>query len=142
MQTFHVHTYPDSNRICPSTSIQICSSTQDSSVTMVNRACAISHSSWRPTLATSRKRSHCVQWPYVLNIYAVKTRSEFVTSSDLKVSVFDCPHDSKFFVYSKLSNLESGFKKLWIRMPDSYGQANRQRKSCGFKNIRTRVDGA
>ena len=42
--------------------------------------------------------------------------------------------------------LESGFKKLRIRMPDTPDTCGRkpypERKSCGFKNIGVRVDGA
>ena len=49
-------------------------------------------------------------------------------------------------MYSKISSLESGFKKLRTRMPDSPDtrgrKPNPQRKSCGFKNIRVSVDGA
>ena len=49
----------------------------------------------------------------------------------------DRPHDSKFFVYSKLSTLESGFKKLRIRMPDSPDtcgrKSNPQRKIADSK---------
>ena len=44
----------------------------------------------------------------------------------------------------KISALKSGFKKLQIRMPDTPDTCGRkqnpQRKSCGFKNIRIRVD--
>ena len=43
----------------------------------------------------------------MLNIYAVKTGSEFVTTSDLKISGFDRPRDSKFFAYSKVFTVES-----------------------------------
>ena len=76
-------------------------------MTIVNRACAIRRASWRP-----ESFSELVQRPCLINIYAVKTGSEFVTTSNyLKISGFDRPHDSKFFAYSKLSALESGFKK-------------------------------
>ena len=54
------------------------------------------------------------------------------------------PHDSKFITYLKISSLESGCRKLRIRMPDSPDTRGRkpdlQRQSCGFKNIGTRVD--
>ena len=57
----------------------------------------------------------------------------------------DRPHDSGFITYSKISSLESGFRKLRIRMPDSPDTCERkpdpQRNRCGFKNIRIRVDG-
>ena len=56
------------------------------------------------------------------------------------------PHDSGFIACSKISALENGFKKLWVRMPDSLDTCGRkpnpERKSCGFKNIRIRVDTA
>ena len=53
------------------------------------------------------------------------------------------PHDSGFITYLKISSLESGFRKLRIRMADSPNTCGRnpQRKSCGFKNIRIHVDG-
>ena len=56
------------------------------------------------------------------------------------------PHDSWFITYLKISSLESGFRKLRIRLlPDSLDTCERkpdaQRKSCGFKNIGIRVDG-
>ena len=41
LKNFHVHTYPYSNRICPSTRILIRSSTQDSSENIGNRACVV-----------------------------------------------------------------------------------------------------
>ena len=41
LKNFHVHTYPYWNRICPSTRILICSSTQDSSENIGNRACVV-----------------------------------------------------------------------------------------------------
>ena len=63
----------------------------------------------------------------MLNISETKTGSEFVTSSDLKISGFDRRHDSKFFPYSKISTLESGFKKLWIRIPDCWIRLDRRR---------------
>ena len=55
----------------------------------------------------------------MLNINEVKTGSEFITLSDLKVSDFASTHDSKFFADSDPSTQESRFKKLRIRMPDS-----------------------
>ena len=55
------------------------------------------------------------------------------------------PHDSGFITYLKISSLESGFRKLRIRLPDLPNTYERkpdpQRKSCGFKNIGIRVDG-
>ena len=49
-------------------------------------------------------------------------------------------------LYLKISTLESGFKMLLIRMPDSSDTCGRkpypERKSCGFKTIRIRLDGA
>ena len=56
------------------------------------------------------------------------------------------PHDSGFITYLKISSLESGFRKLRIRLlldsPDTCGRKpDPQRKSCGFKNIRILVDG-
>ena len=58
----------------------------------------------------------------------------------------DRPHDSGFITYSKISSLESGFRKLRIRLlPDSPDTCERkpdpQRKRFGFKRIRIRVDG-
>ena len=57
----------------------------------------------------------------------------------------DRPHDSGFITYLKISSLESGFRKLRIRLPDLPNTCERkpdpQRKSCGFKNIGIRVDG-
>ena len=51
-----------------------------------------------------------------------------------------------FIAYSKISTLDSGLRKLWFRMPDSPDtcarKQNPQRKRCGFKKIRVRVDGA
>ena len=47
---------------------------------------------------------------------STKTRPDFATSSDSKISGFACPHGSKLFADSKISTLESGFKKLRIRM--------------------------
>ena len=56
------------------------------------------------------------------------------------------PHDFGFIAYSNISTLENGFKKLWIRMPDSSDTCGRKpylkRKSCGFKNIWIRVERA
>ena len=52
----------------------------------------------------------------MLNIHAIKTRPDFVTSSDSKISGLARPHGSKLFADSKISTLESGFKKLRIRM--------------------------
>ena len=73
----------------------------------------------------------------MLNKYAVKIASEFAMLSDLKLSRFDRPHNSKLFAYLKLSTLESGFKKLLICIPDSLDtcgrKANPQRKSCRLK---------
>ena len=64
-----------------------------------------------------------------------------------KISGFVRPHGSKLFGDSKLSTLESGFKKLRIRMRIrricvDERRINPEKKSCGFKNIRIRVDGA
>ena len=54
-------------------------------------------------------------------------------------------HDSGFLVYSKMSTLESVFKRLQIRMPDTPDTCGRkpypEGKNCGFRNIRIRVDG-
>ena len=59
-----------------------------------------------------------------------------------KISGFSA-NDSGFIAYSKISTLESGLKKLRIRMPDSPDACGRkpypERISCGFKNIRIRV---
>ena len=118
-----------SNRICSSTRNRIRSSIHESSVTIVNRVRAMRWASWR---LSRQDRSVAM-----LNIYAVKTGSEFVTSSDLKVFGLDRPHDSKIFANSKLSILERGLQKLRIRMPDSPNtrgrKANPRRKSCAFK---------
>ena len=56
------------------------------------------------------------------------------------------PHDSGFITYSKISSLESGFRKLRIRLlqdsPDTCGRKpDPQRKSCGFKNMWIHLDG-
>ena len=57
----------------------------------------------------------------------------------------DRPHDSGFITYFKILSVESGFRKLRIRLPDLPNTCERkpdpQRKSCGFKNIGIRVDG-
>ena len=46
-----------------------------------------------------------------------KTRPDFATSLDQsKISGFARPHSSKLFADSKISTLESGFKKFRIRM--------------------------
>ena len=47
---------------------------------------------------------------------SIKTRSDFATSADSKISGFARPHGSKLFADSKISTLESGFKKLRICM--------------------------
>ena len=47
---------------------------------------------------------------------SIKTRPDFATSANLKISGFNHPHGSKLFADSKISTLESGFKKLRIRM--------------------------
>ena len=47
---------------------------------------------------------------------SIKTRPDFATSADSNISGFARPHGSKLFADSKISTLESGFKKLWIRM--------------------------
>ena len=52
----------------------------------------------------------------MLNIHAIKTRPDFVTSSDSRISGFARPHGFKLFADSKVSTLKSGFQKLWIRM--------------------------
>ena len=85
---FHVTYW---NRICLSTPIRIRCSIQDSSVTIVNRACAIRRASWR-----QKSNRIFVQRPYEINTHAVKTGSDFETSSDLKISGFDPPHEFKF----------------------------------------------
>ena len=85
------------------------------------------------------KKERAIRSAVMLNIHTVKTGYEFVASSDLKVYGIDRPH------HSKLSTQETGFKKLRICMSDSMDtcgrKANPQRKKCGFKNIRIRVDG-
>ena len=86
---------------------------------------------------------------------SIKSRPDFATSADSKISGFARPHGSKLFADSKISTLESGFKNIHSReriqkvadshanSPDTCGRkANPERKSCGFKNIRIRVDGA
>ena len=53
----------------------------------------------------------------MLNVHAIKTRLDFATSSDSKISGFTRPHSSKnVFADSKISTLENGLKKLRIRM--------------------------
>ena len=47
---------------------------------------------------------------------SIKSRPDFATSADSKISGFARPHGSKLFADSKMSTLESGFKKLRIRM--------------------------
>ena len=47
---------------------------------------------------------------------SIETRPDFATSSDSIMSGFARPHGSKLFADSKISTLESGFKKLRIRM--------------------------
>ena len=47
----------------------------------------------------------------MLNINEVKTGSEFITLSDLKVSDFASTHDSKFFADSDPSTQESRLRK-------------------------------
>ena len=68
------------------------------------------------------------------------------TSSDSKVSGFDRPHVSKKVSDSKVSTLESGFKSFRIRRSDSSDACGRkaypERKVCGFKSVRIRVNGA
>ena len=71
---------------------------------------------------------------------------DLVTSPDKKNIRILHPHDSGFIAYSKISTLESGFKKLRTRIADSQDTCGQklypERKSCGFKNIRIFVDGA
>ena len=50
-KNFHVHTYPFSNRICPSTRIRILSSTQNSSGNIGNGACVVKTGKSRGSLA-------------------------------------------------------------------------------------------
>ena len=47
---------------------------------------------------------------------SIETRTDFATSLDSKISGFARLHDSKLFADSKISTLESGFKKLQISM--------------------------
>ena len=47
---------------------------------------------------------------------STKSTSDFATSADSKTSRFTRPHGSKLFADLKISTLESGFKKLRIRM--------------------------
>ena len=47
---------------------------------------------------------------------SIRTRPDFATSSDSKISGFARQHGSKLFADSKISTLEIGFKKLRIRM--------------------------
>ena len=64
----------------------------------------------------------------MLDVHAVKTRANFVTSSDSKVYGFDRiwrPHDIGFMSYSEVSALESGFKSVRIRVPDSLDTCGR-----------------
>ena len=51
---------------------------------------------------------------------SIKTRPDFATSSDSKISGFARPRGSKLFADSKISvlSLESGFKKLRIRVEE------------------------
>ena len=76
----------------------------------------------------------------------VETEPDLATSSDSKVSGFDRPHVSEKVSDSKVSTLESGFKSFRIRRSDSPDACGRkaypERKVCGFKSIRIRVDGA
>lgn len=69
------------------------------------------------------------------------------------VKIYPDLASTRFRIHSVLrkvhSGAESGFKKLRIGMPDSPdhiyvvdGLSNRQRKSCRFKTIRIRVEGA
>ena len=103
-------------------------------MTIVNRQCATKRSSGRQMT----REAIAFLSATMLNIYAVKTGSEFATSSYLKIYGFARPHDSK------LSTPESGLKKLRFNRPDSPDtcgrKANPKRKSCGY--ILIRIDGA
>ena len=60
---------------------------------------------------------------------SIKTRLDFATSADSKISGFTRPHGSKLFADSKISTLESGFKKLQIqKYPDTCGRGLNLRK--------------
>ena len=62
-----------------------------------------------------------------------RRQSDFAASLDKKFMYLDRPHFSGFLAYSNISPLDSGFEKLWVRMPDSpytcEQKANPQRKS-------------
>ena len=80
-------------------------------MTIVDRAYFIRLESWRQIhlfLAT------------ILNIYAVRTESEFEPSLYLKIPRFDHPNNSKLFAYSKLSSLESVIKSCGYVLEVTY----------------------
>ena len=56
---------------------------------------------------------------------SINSRTDFATSSDKKISGFARPHGSKLFADSKISTLESGFKKVadsHANSPDTCGR--------------------
>ena len=150
-----VHTYPDifesatfsfrikkyfhphvaySNRICPSTRIR-----NVSRLTLVlttpqgkrgDRACAMKSSA-----AILRIDFEARNWArpcYVIRIKNIRIWR---------------PHGSGLISDSKTSTLESVFKKSWIRQPIRRTRVDgrrirKEKVSCGFKNIRIRVDEA
>ena len=59
-----------------------------------------------------------------------------------RIHKFPRPHVIGFVADLLFSTLESGFKNIRIRRMRVDGSRIRKEKNCGWKNIRTRVDGA
>lgn len=67
----------------------------------------------RPEISPRAREVMAFCYAVVLNIHAVKTRPELVTSSyRKKICGFNRPHDSKLFMYSKNSQSEERIKKV------------------------------
>lgn len=100
-------------------------------------------------LETSPARREAIAFVLASMLGVVKTGTDLVTSLDSKTHGFDRiqrPDEIGFISYSKVSTPESRFKSLPIRLLDSLDRCGRkvnpQRKVCGFKCTRIRVDGA
>ena len=137
-KNFHVHKYPHSNRIYPSTRIRIHSSTQDSTGNIGNRACVVK----RPNFASYLTLRESGNKLAILNtVFKVKTWLDLVTSPDEKIFIYPDLANTRFRIHTAFKNFHSGER---ISIPDASDTCGPrpypERKRCGFKNTRIRVD--
>ena len=137
-KNFHVHTYPHSNRIYPSTRIRIHSSTQDSPGKIGNRASVVK----RPNFASYLTLRGPGNKLAILNtVFKVTTWLDLVTSPDEKIFIYPDLANTRFRIHTVLKNFHSGERISMSDASDTCGpRPYPERKRCGFKNTRIRVD--